>query len=414
MLIQRSQDRINLTGEVFTPKELINEILDKLPQAKFENNEQFLDFACGDGNFLIEILLRKLKNNITHEDAISKLFGIDIMEDNIKLCKDRILEIVGDNDKYRKILDTNIISNDALNFNWCEKYDNIIGNPPYQDSSHNEKKNTLWRKFLSLGISSIKDGGCLSLIIPSSWMGSKKLLDEHFLHNDLIFINKDECKKYFKVGSTFSYFILQKNNYNGNTNIINKEINGDIVDININVNDYIIDCFPRNLSPLSNSIIRKVLNNDKLGIINSTTHHNVHRSRWSLTKSSYFQYPVYNTPTKLYWFNSPHEHQDIIKIIIPTTTYFRRMLYTDCGTTQSFCYLLLNGEDPQVALNNINNKLFDYVNECFRYANWNNVQFLKKLPEIPLDYSMTDEDIYSYFNLTAQEIDYINKQVKWR
>lgn len=296
------------------------------------------------------------------------------------------------------------------------KFDYIIGNPPYQDSSHSEKKNTLWRKFVELSLDICKNEGYVAFIIPSSWMGSKSLLEKYFLNNNLIFINKDECKKYFNVGSTFSYYIIQKTKYNGFTDIINKEINGEIVKICIDINNYIFDSFPRNLSDISNSIINKVLdpNRKLLGIINSTTHHNVHRSRWKIERDEHFKYPIYNTPTKLYYFNTPHQHQDIVKIIIPTTTYYRNMLYTEYGTTQSFCYLLLEGEDPEIALNNINNIVFDYINECFRYANWNNVQLLKKLPYIPLDTKMNDDDIFSYFNLNELEIKYIRRQIQWR
>ena len=88
------------------------------------------------------------------------------------------------------------------------KFDVVITNPPYQDSSHNEKKNTLWRKFIELSQNYTKVGGYSSLLIPSSWMGSKKLLNEFFLDKDIIYINKDECKRHFPgVGSNFSYYV---------------------------------------------------------------------------------------------------------------------------------------------------------------------------------------------------------------
>jgi len=296
------------------------------------------------------------------------------------------------------------------------KFDYVVGNPPYQDSSHKEKKNTLWRKFVDKSLEIVKDGGYILFVIPSSWMGSKKLLDKYFLPYNLIFVNKDECRKYFKVGSTFSYYLLQKQPYDGITTIVNKEISGDILKTKININDYIFDCFPRNISRLSNSIISKVLNyEEKLGIINSTTHHNVHRDRWRTEPSGDFRFPVYNTPSKIYYYNSPHKHQDMPKIIIPTTTYFRKMLYTTYGTTQSFCYYLLkDNEDPEVVLNNINNILFDYINECFRYANWNNVQLLKKMPKIPLDIKMDDNDVFDFFKITKEESKYIKGHITWR
>lgn len=298
------------------------------------------------------------------------------------------------------------------------KFDFVVGNPPYQDSSHTEKKNTLWRKFVSLSLDIVKDNGYVTFIIPSSWMGSKKILDESFLGQNLLFVNKDECKKHFPgVGSTFSYYVLQKSQYGGNTTIINKEISGKINNQNLNINDVIIDCFPRNLMPESISVINKVLNggHQKLGVVNNTTHHSVHRNRWRLEKDIDHPYPIQNTPGKLYWWNSPHKDQGKIKLIIPTTTYFRKMMITEYGVTQSFCYYLLaDTEDADIVLNNTNNIVFDYINECFRYSNWNSVPLLRKLPRIPFDKKMSDQEIFDFFNLSADEIKVVKEAITWR
>lgn len=299
------------------------------------------------------------------------------------------------------------------------KFDYVVGNPPYQDSSHTEKKNTLWRKFLSLSLKlAVNQTGIIAFVVPSSWMGSKKLLDSIFLNNNLIYVNKDECKRHFpRVGSTFSYFIMQTCGYNGKTSFKNKEINGNIADSEADIRDILVDVFPRNLSSQSVSIIKKVLNSKraKLGILNNTTHHCVHKDRWSLKQGGIFQYPIYNTPNKLYWWISPHKHSGLKKVIIPTTTYFRSMLCTTNGVTQSFCYYLLKeSEDHDIVLHNINNIVFDYVNECFRYANWNSVQLLRKLPQIPFNKKMNDDDIFAYFELTDDEIQEIKDTVKWR
>ena len=154
---------------------------------------------------------------------------------------------------------------------------------------------------------------------------------------------------------------------------------------------------------------------EKLGIINNTTHHSVHKDRWSLQKDKVFSHPIQNTPSKLYWFNSPHRDSGKIKLLIPTTTYFRRMMLTTHGTTQSFCYLLVPDQyDPEIVLNNVNNMLFDYINECFRYANWNSVPILRSMPNLPLDKRLTDEDIFDYFSISDSERNHIRKTITWR
>jgi hypothetical protein len=304
------------------------------------------------------------------------------------------------------------------------KFDCLLTNPPYQDSSHTEKKNTLWRKWILFNEKIINDEGILSLVIPSSWMGSPPVLKESFLENkkikyNLLYINRDECKKHFPgIGSTFSYFIMEKKKYENKTSILSKNIDGTIgVVNNLNLNDCIVDVFPRDLSDLGLSIISKTLNDsmEKLGVINNTYNHSVHKTKWRLVENDEFCYPIQNTPSKLYWYNYPHPHQGINKLLIPTTTYYRNQMVTTNGITQSFCYFLIDENmDSGVISNNINNKLFDFLNECFRYANWNSVNLLRKLPKLPLDRHLTDNEIYEIFNLTIEEINHINKMISWR
>jgi hypothetical protein len=299
------------------------------------------------------------------------------------------------------------------------KFDAVVTNPPYQDSSHKEKKHTLWRKFVDACVNEwVKADGHVALIIPSSWMGSAKLMKEYFINNNLTYINKDECRRHFDVGSTFSCFVMQKCDYKNKTEIINKQINGAIVKSTIDLDKCLfMDMFPRDISEICYSIVSKVLNPNlpKLGIKNVTTHHNVHKERWKKEKEGEFKYPVQNTPTKLYWFNTPHPDQGKKKILIPTTTYFRRMMITEYGTTQSFGYYLIPDHiNAEVALNNINNIVFDYVNECFRYANWNDIQLFRALPELPLDRELSNEDIYEYFSLGEKEIKHIKDSITWR
>ena len=305
------------------------------------------------------------------------------------------------------------------------KFDCLLTNPPYQDSSHKEKKNTLWRKWIEFGETLVDTNGVFSLIIPSSWLGSGPILKKNFLtsnkkiKNNITFINRDECKKHFpSIGSTFSYFVIEKKDYVGKTTIVSKNIDGRIdVSQDINLNNFIVEVLPRDLSEIGASILNKTLNKnvEKLGIINNTYNHSVHRKKWRLNSDDEFCYPIQNTPSKLYWYNYPHPHQGLNKLLIPTTTYFRRQLISNYGVTQSFCYFLIDeGVNPEIVINNVNNKLFDYLNECFRYANWNSVNLLRNLPKIPLDVFMEDKDIFNFFSLTEEEINHINKLIKWR
>jgi type I restriction-modification system DNA methylase subunit len=114
--IERDKLRIKATGEIFTPTSLVQQILERLPQELFTNTTKtFLDPSCGDGQFLGEVLLCKLENGIDLETALSTIYGVDIMADNVKLCQDRLL--CGRED-LRHIVEKNIVQANSLEYNY--------------------------------------------------------------------------------------------------------------------------------------------------------------------------------------------------------------------------------------------------------------------------------------------------------
>ena len=90
----KSKERISKYGEVFTSKNEVNAMLDMLKHETQRIDSRFFEPACGDGNFLIEIINRKLKIvkecyskiQLDFEKytfiATSSIYGVDILEDN--------------------------------------------------------------------------------------------------------------------------------------------------------------------------------------------------------------------------------------------------------------------------------------------------------------------------------------------
>lgn len=129
--IERNSLRIKATQEIFTPTEMVKDLLDNLDQTLFKNTDQsFVDPTCGDGQFLGEALIRKVENGIDFEQALSTIYGVDLMPDNVKLCQDRLL--CGRED-LRHIVKRNIVCADALRYHY--RFD---GTPPY-DKTPEEK-----------------------------------------------------------------------------------------------------------------------------------------------------------------------------------------------------------------------------------------------------------------------------------
>jgi type I restriction-modification system DNA methylase subunit len=115
--VDRDHARVKATGEVFTPTPLVQEILDRLPPELFQDPKKtFLDPSCGDGQFLGEVLIRKLENGSTFEQALKTIYGVDLMQDNVDLCRERLL--CGRND-LRYIVVKNIVCADALTYDYA-------------------------------------------------------------------------------------------------------------------------------------------------------------------------------------------------------------------------------------------------------------------------------------------------------
>ena len=114
--VQRAAVRVKATGEVFTPTELVQEILDTLPQELFSDpTKTFLDPSCGDGQFLSEVLIRKLENGIDFETALSTIYGVELMPDNVELCRERLL---CGQAHLTHIVQNNIVCHDALTYDY--------------------------------------------------------------------------------------------------------------------------------------------------------------------------------------------------------------------------------------------------------------------------------------------------------
>jgi type I restriction-modification system DNA methylase subunit len=123
--LERDHNRVKSTGEIFTPTPLVQEILNRLDQSLFQNTTKtFMDPTCGDGQFLGEVLIRKMENGSTFEQALSTIYGVDLMADNVKLCQDRLL--CGRED-LRHIVEKNIVCADALRYHY--RFD---GSDPYE------------------------------------------------------------------------------------------------------------------------------------------------------------------------------------------------------------------------------------------------------------------------------------------
>lgn len=114
----KDKKRVADHGEVFTAEREVEAMLDLVKNETLRIDSRFLEPACGNGNFLAKILERKLiivaeqykKNQIEFElyalIAVASIYGVDILQDNVLECRERLFEIFFKN--YKKIYDKKI------------------------------------------------------------------------------------------------------------------------------------------------------------------------------------------------------------------------------------------------------------------------------------------------------------------
>jgi len=113
--IERSDERIDQRGEVFTPLECCYEVIDDIPLHILKNPDStFLDNSAGSGNFLVALVNRLNRYHTERHIVENMLYGVELMEDNHKEMCDR-LGISTDHPHY--------VCHDALT------YDYSFGNP---------------------------------------------------------------------------------------------------------------------------------------------------------------------------------------------------------------------------------------------------------------------------------------------
>ncbi|NVM37320.1 MAG: N-6 DNA methylase [Candidatus Lokiarchaeota archaeon] len=215
-------------GEFYTPISVVNYILDALGYNNLNNieNKKIIDISCGSGSFIIhtvrilikkylEIYGKKEISELTTEEAkgiISKvknnIFGIDINQIACILCQINIhfelfdiMELIRKSDSYYHLPKFNIENNNTLMMDHAEKYDFVVGNPPYlfirdiphdqrqiienRDYKTNEGQYDYYQIFLEIGLRILKPHGILGYIVPDSLLAlSNRSIIRKYIYNN--------------------------------------------------------------------------------------------------------------------------------------------------------------------------------------------------------------------------------------
>ena len=398
----------NQYGEVFTPLNLVNEMLDTLPKSVWKNKElKWLDPAVGIGNFPIVIYLRLmegLKNEISNEENRRKhilenmIYMVELNGKNVRILKKilcfkeyklNIFEGSFIEGEYKKIYKTDI------------KFDIIVGNPPYNKGQNNEGKkgggDPIWNKFVVKSLKDfLNDNGYLMFIHPSGWRKPDSetskytgLYDLMTKENQMIYLeihNSEDGNKIFNCGTRFDWYLINKKLKNEKTKI--KDENGII-------KDYDLSKIPFLPNYNINKIIKLLGKKEKCEILYNRTNYGSDQKYVSETKTDKFKYPlIHSTPQNgiRYMYSSRNDlgHFGISKVIFGETGIYNSIIDKKgkYGMTNGCMAIVENKnnlEDIKKCLES--DKFKEILNAC----SWSNYRIEWRL------FSYLRKDFYKHF-----------------
>ena len=360
----------------------------------------FADFQAAGGQ-AVEAVVNFMRNKGIDDNTIRK--NVYAFSENglyLSLLKDKLSNLPVTIMEYNEDIKT--------------KFDVVIGNPPYNWSDgENQRKNNrenLWTRFVFKGWDMLNKNGYLIMVTPKSWMspsadfGKRKIYQEVFKNGNPIYVNIDECAKHFNVGSTFSFYVVQKNENKGNTKV--KTNDGEF-----NFDFSSTDSLPTVINPMVMSIIQKffsqsyMFNFQQKGI---TTR----GEEFKTEPFGEYVNPTYHTNSKpLVYSRFISEEQENQKIMICLSGMYKPVFDYDgiiSQTNMNCVYNLNEGENMGNYELLLNHKLYKLImNNLFKYNGWVNMNLVQRLPKIDFDGVLDSDKIYELFQLTEEEKEYV-------
>ena len=263
------------------------------------------------------------------------------------------------------------------------KFDVIIGNPPYQGVTTTTIKSgntqgSLWFKFLKIAVKNINENGLVSFITPRfggiGGINTNNFKFDFFKNNKLKYVNFN-ADRYFNVNSTICYYLIDKKTENTKF-----EVGDDIFKLNLKQ----LKCLPFVVNKMNIQILNKILqknNGDIFKFIEGSTK-NINEIKLFLTGGRYGKW------SNIYIdIDGKTEHNWKVSMKLNYDEINGTKSYIECKLPK-LIFNILGGTNGQ-----------------------SQTGILKNLPKVDLTRTWTDEELYAHFNLTEEEIKYIEKYI---
>ena len=406
-------------GEVTTPLELVEEMLDTLPKDVWINpNLKWLDPANGCGAFPCIVILR-LMEGLQNFEGDEDLRFKHILEKMIYICEIQptnmylYLFCVDAEDKIKNNIYCGSFLSEEFDRHMREvwnvdKFDIIIGNPPYNDSNDgkNNKTKNLYNIFIE---KSMKISNQILMITPSRWLGIKnmEMLRNNILSYGLRFVkifNKDVFNE-ASIDGGVCFFLLEKN-FIKETQIISENVNAFA---KFNLNDKIII----NSNPkLTLSILSKIDKFNKLSFLYKNPQR-IKSNDPRLKDSG--EYKVLKSKNIIKFIDhetSPAYFSDKLRVIFErvnggfkkTGINGLKILEKNILTTQSISFFPVNStNEGESLISYLKTKIVFFLRDINQFDKNFTSHVFEYVPIVPFDREWTDEKLFEYFDLSEEE-----------
>ncbi len=373
------------SNDICTPMDCVIDMVDTVPKSFWAKKDiRVLDSCCGNGNFHAYIETKTPLENLYFNEINEKRIA------NLHRYFDRKI---------------NFTRKDFLSFNETEHYDMVVSNPPYALFSNEKrasKNHNLARSFIHKALDITKKGGYILFIVPNNWMSysDRNTLPERMSRYQFIHLNIHGAKKYFpKVGSSFTWFLLQKTPNRREFTIENNYVVKNTKKVFLSKGIHFIPLYYDNLVK---SIIEKVVYTDhpKYRVETSSDLHRTTRGDLlSKDPTQNHLYKLIHTPTQTIWSQRPHKYQAGVKVFISLTNQYQ-LFIDDCGMTQSIAFIRCrNQKEAELIRRELNSPVYRFVNNITRYGNFNNIRVLQNLSLLStVALSAEETDFITHFN----------------
>lgn len=425
------ENEMKKNAEVSTPRELRQEMLDKMPEGFWEEKRKVFEPCSGKGGFLLDIVERfmnGLMGKIEDEKQRYKeiveecLYFSDINDMNIFICRLLLDPYI----EYK----LNYNEGDTLKLDIKEKwgvegFDAVIGNPPYQDcnASGDNKLYLSFTKFSHKRL--LLPNGILLFITPTNIIDYLLCVDKNRRIfdrlQDIRYIAINTPKKFFNVNSTFTYFLMLNDSYK-NTKVIVEYID---VDSSVSKTEMYLregEGLPRTPSKMVLDILSKITTSNKReqyefktfrfkGRCQRIRSQHIKKGIVSKIQNEQYKYPIVDTINKknpeglIYYYPKLDDDIEKNKIVFSRKGYLMPTYDESHSKTYSDNFMFIEVEDDNLLIL-FKSRIIDFLCKQYSKNGFDLIHSIQKLRKINKRVSDISE-IYMEYNLTEEEINCI-------